>query len=85
MKVIGFEEHYKLPAISEEHQKEAITSAMDLLKQAGYGGPGPQGEWPPGINDVGEGRISAMDAAGIDVQILSHSVPAQRFWSRRRR
>ena len=75
MKVIGFEEHYKLPAISEEHQKEAITSAMDLLKQAGYGGPGPQGEWPPGINDLGEGRIAAMDAAGIDVQILSHSVP----------
>lgn len=75
MKVIAFEEHYKLPAISEEHANEANTSAMDLLKQAGYGGTGSQGEWPPGIHDLGEGRIAAMDAAGIDVQILSHSVP----------
>jgi predicted TIM-barrel fold metal-dependent hydrolase len=75
MKVIAFEEHYKLPAISEEQQKVAINSGIDLLKQAGYGGTGPQGEWPPGINDLGEGRIAAMDAAGVDVQILSHSVP----------
>lgn len=29
----------------------------------------------PGILDLGEGRVAAMDAAGIDVQILSHSVP----------
>ncbi|MFZ1175823.1 MAG: amidohydrolase family protein [Mycobacterium sp.] len=43
--------------------------------KAGYGSTGPEGEWPPGINDLGEGRIAAMDAAGIDMQILSHSVP----------
>jgi predicted TIM-barrel fold metal-dependent hydrolase len=75
MKVIAFEEHYKLPAISEEHQNEALTSEMDLLKQAGYGRAGAQGEWPPGINDLGDGRIAAMDEAGVDVQILSHTVP----------
>jgi hypothetical protein len=34
MKVIAFEEHYKLPAISQEHQNEGLTSEMDLLKQA---------------------------------------------------
>lgn len=32
----------------------------------------PQGGWPAGICDLGEGRIAAMDAAGIDVQILSN-------------
>jgi len=75
VRVIGFEEHYKLPAISEEHRNQGSTSAIDLLRAAGYGGAGPQGEWPPGIYDLGAGRIAAMDAAGIDVQILSHSVP----------
>jgi predicted TIM-barrel fold metal-dependent hydrolase len=75
VRVIGFEEHYKLPAISEEHRNQGSTSATDLLRAAGYGGAGPQGEWPPGIYDLGAGRIAAMDAAGIDVQILSHSVP----------
>lgn len=75
MKVIGFEEHYKLPAISEAHRKDAAGSGMQLLRKAGYGSTGAEGEWPPGVNDLGTGRIAAMDAAGIDVQILSHSVP----------
>jgi uncharacterized protein len=64
VKVIGFEEHYKLPAIAEEHRREGLTSATDRLRTM-----------PPGMDDLGEGRIAAMDAAGIDVQILSHSVP----------
>ncbi|MCV7349907.1 amidohydrolase [Mycobacterium parmense] len=59
----------------EEHRKEGLTSDADLLRHAVYGAAGPDGEWPPGINDLGAGRIAAMDAAGIDVQILSHSVP----------
>ncbi len=74
MKVISFEEHYRLPAIAAE-RNEAIDSAMQLLRKAGYSRPGAEGEWPAGINDLGEGRIVAMDAAGIDVQILSHTVP----------
>ncbi|OBB68399.1 amidohydrolase family protein [Mycobacterium sp. 852014-50255_SCH5639931] len=75
MKVIGIEEHYRFAAIAEEHNNNGLDSATELLTHAGYGSPGADGEWPPGINDLGEGRIAAMDAAGIDVQILSHAVP----------
>lgn len=72
MKVIGFEEHYKLPATFDAHHNDA---ALGLLEQAGYVKTGAAGESPPGITDLGDGRIAAMDAAGIDVQILSHTVP----------
>lgn len=75
MKVIGFEEHYKFPAIFDAHHNDAGASALDRLEQAGYVRAGAGGESPPGISDLGEGRIAAMDAAGIDVQILSHTVP----------
>ena len=75
MKVIAFEEHYKLPAIFDAHQKDAGASTLDLLRQAGFIDTGAGGETPPGITDLGDGRIAAMDAAGIDVQILSHTVP----------
>src|SRR6202020_1861950 len=67
--------HYRLPAIFEEHHNEALTSEMELLKQAGFGGPDAKGDWPPGVSDLGDGRIAAMDDAGVDVQILSHTVP----------
>jgi uncharacterized protein len=75
MKVIGFEEHYKLRAISEANPNKALTAGIDMLMKAGLADPDAQGEWPAGICDLGEGRIAAMDAAGIDVQILSHTLP----------
>jgi predicted TIM-barrel fold metal-dependent hydrolase len=64
MKIIAFEEHYTLPAIAEAH-----PNSPRKLFDVSRGGSG----WPPpGIEDLGEGRIAAMDAAGIDVQILSN-------------
>ena len=64
MKIIAFEEHYTLPAIADAH-----PNSPRKLFDASRGGSG----WPPpGIEDLGEGRIAAMDAAGIDVQILSN-------------
>jgi hypothetical protein len=80
MKIIAFEEHYTLPAIADAHP----NSPRKLFDES-RGGSG----WPPpGIEDLGEGRISAMDAAGIDVQILSRTTrsptwkPAGNSWSR---
>ena len=64
MKIIAFEEHYTLPAIADAH-----PNSPRKLFDVSRGGSG----WPPpGIEDLGEGRIAAMDAAGIDVQILSN-------------
>jgi predicted TIM-barrel fold metal-dependent hydrolase len=64
MKTIAFEEHYSLPAIVEAH-----PNSPRKLFDASRGG----GGWPPpGITDLGEERIAAMDAAGLDVQILSN-------------
>ncbi|HYB35539.1 MAG TPA: amidohydrolase family protein [Mycobacterium sp.] len=70
MEIIGFEEHYMFPAISEANLNNPL---FDVLRQAGpFGDMDPQGGFPTGIYDLGEGRIAAMDAAGIDVQILSN-------------
>jgi len=35
-----------------------------------------RGHTPPALFDVGEDRLAAMDAAGIDVQVLSMAAPA---------
>src|ERR1700752_5381861 len=67
MKIIAFEEHYLLPAIAEANP----NSPGKLFGEGRSGRFGDSG-WPPGIEDLGEGRIAAMDAAGIDVQILSN-------------
>jgi uncharacterized protein len=75
MKVIGFEEHYKLPAIQEANRDNPGELVYDVWKKAGRFKTDAQGGWPAGIYDLGEGRIAAMDAAGIDVQILSHTSP----------
>jgi predicted TIM-barrel fold metal-dependent hydrolase len=74
-KVIGFEEHYKLPAIHEANRDNPGELVFDVWKRAGRFETDAQGGWPAGIYDLGEGRIAAMDAAGIDVQILSHTSP----------
>jgi|GEM_PF-4392459 len=64
MKIIAFEEHYTLPGIAEANP----NSPQKLINESKNG---PQ--WPPpGIEDLRQGRIAAMDAAGIDVQILSN-------------
>jgi uncharacterized protein len=66
MKIIAFEEHYTLPAIAEANPNNP-RKLFEGAENNRFGDGG-----PPGILDIGEGRIAAMDAAGIDVQILSN-------------
>ena len=78
MKVIGFEEHYGLPAIFEAAIKanDPYAQVLETLRKAGHFAADPKIGFPAGIYDLGEGRIAAMDDAGIDVQILSYATPS---------
>jgi hypothetical protein len=69
MKIIALEEHYGLPAIYEAAHKanDGVTQVYDVLKKAGKFKDSKTG-FPAGIYDLGEGRIAAMDDAGIDVE-----------------
>jgi len=59
--IIALEEHYHDPAVREKF--EGLDKGL-----------------PPGLrprlDDLGEARLKDMDAAGIDVQVLSHAAPS---------
>ncbi|HXY64083.1 MAG TPA: amidohydrolase family protein [Mycobacterium sp.] len=71
MKIIAFEEHYVLPAIAEANPNNP-RKLFGEVRNGHFEDSDADGGWPTGILDIGEGRIAAMDAAGIDVQILSN-------------
>lgn len=71
MKIIAFEEHYTFPAIAEANPNNP-GKLFDGVRNGRFKERGGDGAWPPGILDIGSDRIAAMDAAGIDVQILSN-------------
>ena len=60
-----------LPAIAEANPNSP-RKIFAAMRNERFGDSDPDGGWPAGIRDLGEGRIAAMDAAGIDVQILSN-------------
>jgi predicted TIM-barrel fold metal-dependent hydrolase len=64
MRVIALEEHFGTPAIAE---------AIGALRNPDAGPDSPLGA---NLADLGERRIAAMDAGGIDLQVISHTTPA---------
>jgi predicted TIM-barrel fold metal-dependent hydrolase len=63
MRVIALEEHFWTPAIAE-----AIGALRNPLA-------GPDSPLGANLADLGERRLAAMDAAGIDLQVISHTTP----------
>jgi predicted TIM-barrel fold metal-dependent hydrolase len=63
MRVIALEEHFWTPAIAE---------AIGALRNPDAGPDSPLGA---NLGDLGEGRLAAMDANGIDLQVISHTTP----------
>jgi predicted TIM-barrel fold metal-dependent hydrolase len=67
MRTILLEEHFTSPGFLTGPGKEFITRLR---------GRGPRaGEVADQLQDVGAGRIALMDAAGVDVQVLSLNAP----------
>jgi predicted TIM-barrel fold metal-dependent hydrolase len=73
MRTIALEEHYATEAFMEgpgQGVKAQAEAARDHPRvAAGYV------KLIEGLRDIGEGRIAEMDAAGIDVQVLSLTSP----------
>src|SRR5215208_3345721 len=73
MRTIALEEHYATGAFMEgpgRRLKEQAEAAQAHPKvAAGYA------RLVEGLCDLGEGRVAAMDAAGVDVQVLSLTSP----------
>ena len=73
MRTIALEEHFATEAFMEGPGRElrAMAEATRAHPKvaAGYG------RLLEGLSDLGEGRIAAMDEAGVDVQVLSLTSP----------
>src|SRR5215471_1894012 len=67
MKIIALEEHFIVPK-EEANLPPGAQRGNDREKLLGF-------DVVAELLDLGERRIAAMDAAGIDVQVLSHNQP----------
>jgi len=79
---IGGEEQYGLPSIHEAASKanDPYAEVSETMRKSGQFPEDPKTGTPAGIYDLAEGRIAAMDDAGIDVEILSYATPSAANW-----
>ena len=78
MRVIALEEHYTTQALREanaDHPLVRRSLVREYAEQDGEGFKGPNDQLLHQLLDLGELRLATMDAAGIDVQVLSHPTP----------
>jgi len=69
MNVVTVEEHWVTPAIARALDQQPAETRDDSLALNA------RGDIATRLLDIGDGRIAAMDAAGIDMQILSIAPP----------
>ena len=70
MRLIALEEHYRAPMIKAVTYAEGFNAALSSAADS------PMAARLAKLDELGEERIADMDAGGIDVQVLSHTVPA---------
>ena len=70
MKIIAIEEHWNTPGIRDALDRLPAAERDESVVFNGMGDIGAQ------LEDIGQGRIQAMDLAGIDIAILSVVTPA---------
>jgi predicted TIM-barrel fold metal-dependent hydrolase len=70
MRLIALEEHYRSPALRESEAE------LDSRRAINFPPDSPMGRRMAKLDELGEQRLADMDAAGIDLQVLSHSRPA---------
>jgi hypothetical protein len=70
MRLITLEEHYRAPMIREASAEDGFEQRMDVSADT------PVGRRLGKLDDIGAGRLADMDADGVDLQVLSHTVPA---------
>jgi hypothetical protein len=63
MKVIAFEEHYKIHAIAQANKDNPIEQIYEKWQQLGRFPGNPSQGVPPGIYDLDDKRIAAMDGS----------------------
>ena len=68
MLTITLEEHYATPAFLDGPGRK-LNEQAQMAKHFGYG------KLIEELSDLGDNRIAEMDSAGIDVQVLSLTVP----------
>ncbi len=70
MRIITLEDHYSTALNDEHHPKNAAITIFleERSRHLGY-------DIEVELNDIGERRVAAMDAAGIDFQVLSLTMP----------
>ncbi len=61
--MIALEEHYADPSVMAHMAAAPVGAARENQLQS----------LAPRLNDLGEGRLREMDAAGVDFQVISHS------------
>jgi hypothetical protein len=67
MRIIALEEHFILPR-EEQNLPPGAHRGNDREKLLGF-------DVIAELLDLGKSRLAAMDAAGIDLQVLSHNQP----------
>ena len=69
MKIIALEEHFAFPNVIQAWRSADARAQVPSLASFAQGGIADR------LLDFGEARLTAMDAAGIDVQVLSLTTP----------